>query len=291
MTARLLDGEALAARRLAGLAPRIRRLVAEGVLPRLVTVLVGDDPASGAYIARKHRDCAALGIASDDIRRPTETTAPDLLRLISDLNADDDVHGVLVQLPLPAHLDAVAIGAAVDPSKDVDGLHPANLGLLLAGVPDILPCTPAAVLALLRHHDVALAGRRVAILGRGTLVGRPLAMLLSLPGIDAEVTMLHSRSPDIGAVTRAADVIVSAIGVPDQVTAAMVAEGAAVVGVGISYDSAGAMVSDIAADVAGKAGHVTPPHGSVGAMTRACLMENLVDLAERPARRAVGARA
>jgi methylenetetrahydrofolate dehydrogenase (NADP+)/methenyltetrahydrofolate cyclohydrolase len=276
----LLDGDALAARMREALAARAAALAARGVVARMATVLVGGDPASAAYIGRKHADCAAVGIASDDIRLPGDIGQAALLAEVARLNADPGLHGLLVQLPLPGGLDGAAVTAAVLPARDIDGLHPVNLGRLLAGQPGIRPCTPLGILHLLRAHGVDLAGRRVAILGRGLLVGRPLAMLLSLPGVDATVTLLHRGSGDPGAVTRAADVVISAAGRPGLVTAAMVRPGAAVVGVGISWGPQGGMVSDIAADVAGVAGWITPPHGSVGALTRAFLLSNLLDAAE-----------
>lgn len=278
MPATLLDGDALAARLFAALTPRITALRDAGIIPRLATVLVGEDPASAQYITRKHANCAELGIGSDDIRLPHTDTA-DLLALVARLNDDPKVHGVMVQLPLPAGLDEIRIGEAIAPQKDVDGLHPLNLGRLLNGTPGLRPCTPMGILDLLRTHDIALQGARVAIIGRGTLVGRPLTMVLSQPGIDAEVTLLHRASRDLAAATRRADVVISAAGVPGLIRAEMIRPGAAVVGVGISFVD-GAMVSDIAEDVADVAGHVTPRHGSIGALTRARLMRNLVEIAE-----------
>lgn len=251
----------------------------QGRIPCVATLLIGEDAASESYIGRKHADCAALDIASRDVRMPRDATTAEVLAKVAALNADAAVTGFLIQLPLPSHLDARTITEAVDPAKDVDGLHPVNLGRLLAGVDGILSCTPAGILALLRHHDVPLAGRHVAIIGRGALVGRPLAMLLSSPSVDATVTLLHRGSGDLGDVTRTADVVISAAGVPDLVRADMVRRGAAVVGVGISYDTSGAMVSDVAPEVTQVAGWVTPPHGSVGALTRAFLLRNLLDLA------------
>ena len=236
---------------------------------------MGEDPASASYVARKHSDCAKIGIAADDIRLPVTITAPALLAEIARLNADPGVQGFMVQLPLPQGLDAGLMLEAIRPGKDIDGLHPINLGRLLAGRPGMLPCTPNAILALLIAHAIPLAGANIAIIGRGALVGRPLATLLSQRGIDATVTLLHSRSPDIAAVTRRADVIISAAGQPDLVKAGMVMPGAAVVGVGITYVD-GAMVSDIAPDVADVAGWATPGHGSVGALTRAMLLRNLL---------------
>lgn len=279
----LLDGDALARRLRAGLADRVADLAARGLSAKLATVLVGDDPASRAYVERKHADCRALGIGSREILLPAGVAPARLADEIAALNADPGVTGLLVQLPLPGGLDAGRFTALVRPDKDVDGIHPVNLGRLVAGKPGILPCTPAAILALLRHHAVPLAGRRLLIVGRGALVGRPLAMLASLKGIDATVTLAHRGSGDLFPLACEADVIVAAAGVPGLVTAPMVKPGAAVVGVGISYRD-GAMVSDIAPGVAAVAGWVTPPHGSVGPLTRAMLLANLLDLAEGRAR-------
>lgn len=278
MPAILLDGDALAAQGFAALKPRITALRDAGITPHLATVLVGDDPASAQYIGRKHANCAELGIGSDDIRL-ARTDTDSLLELVARLNADPLVHGVMVQLPLPEGIDDTNVGEAIAPEKDVDGLHPCNLGRLLNGTPGIRPCTPMGILDLLTAHNVPLSGARVAIIGRGTLVGRPLAMVLSTHGIDAEVTILHSASRDLAEVTRRSDVVISAAGEPGLIRADMVRPGAAVMGVGISFVD-GAMVSDIAADVATVAGHVTPPHGSVGALTRLRLMRNLVEIAE-----------
>lgn len=271
----LLDGDALAARLRGEMKADAARLVARGIQPKMATLLVGDDPASASYIARKHADCAEIGIAVADIRLPADIGADELLARIAALNADPAVHGFMVQLPLPAGLDEAAMVEAIHPDKDIDGLHPINLGRLLADRSGFLPCTPAAILTLLQAHDIKLAGADVAIIGRGNLVGQPLAVLLSQRGIDANVTLLHSRSGDLATATRRADIIISAAGMPNLVTAKMVRPGAAVVGVGISYVD-GAMVSDIAPDVAHIAGWVTPPHGSVGPLTRAALLGNVL---------------
>lgn len=277
-----LDGDIVAARLRQELETRVAGLRARGIAPAMATVLVGDNPASLSYIGRKHADCAEIGIVAHDIRLPAATGRRELLAEIARLNADQAIHGFLVQLPLPAGLGEAEALEAVAPRKDIDGLHPVNLGRLLAGRPGLLPCTPAGVLALLRHHDVPLAGRHVVVIGRGALVGRPLAMLLSLAGIDATVTLAHSQTPELGRLARRADVIVSAAGRPDLVTAEMVRPGAAVVGVGITYVDGG-MVSDIADAVASVAGWVTPRHGSVGSLTRAMLLKNLVDIADEKA--------
>jgi methylenetetrahydrofolate dehydrogenase (NADP+)/methenyltetrahydrofolate cyclohydrolase len=277
----VLDGDLLATELRREMKSRVAALRTAGVTPKIATVLVGDDPASHRYIARKHADCIDLGIESIDLRMPGDVDMSGLLAQVSDLNGDKSVHGFLVQLPLPSHLDGEEILAAVDPSKDIDGLHPVNLGALCAGFPKMLACTPSGILALLRHYQVPLAGKNITIIGRGMLTGRPLAMLLSLPGIDATVTLVHSKTPDIATHTKLADVVISAAGKPDLVTADMIKPGAAVVGVGISYNANSEAVSDVADDVADVAGWVTPRHGSVGALTRAKLLSNLIDCAER----------
>ncbi len=281
--ARMLDGEALAVRLRREIATAAADLRVRGVTPKLVIVIVGDRADSAAYVARKSADCAETGIAADVVRLPAETTQARLLAIVAELNRDPTVHGFMVQLPLPAPLDETVVLDAIDPAKDVDGCHPVNLGRLLAATPDIVPCTPAGVLALLRHYEIATAGRTAAIIGRGMLVGRPLSMLLSLKGIDATVTLLHTRSPDLAETVRRADIVISAAGVAGLVDETMVKPGAAVIGVGISADADGQTVSDIADAVADVAGFVTPRHGSVGALTRAMLLKNLVKIAARAA--------
>lgn len=273
MPALCLDGDALAATLRRDMAATVARLPRP---PRMATVLVGDNPASRSYIARKHADCAELGIRADLVALPADTPAADLLATVARLNADPAVDGFFVQFPLPAGHDERAVAAAIAPDKDIDGLHPVNLGRMVAAMPGPLPCTPAAVLALLHGYDVPLAGRHVVIVGRGLLVGRPLALMLSAQGVDATVTLAHSATPDLPALTARADVVIAAAGRPDLIRADMIRPGAAAVGVGISYVD-GQMVSDLAADVAQVAGHVTPPHGSVGALTRAMLLRNLID--------------
>ncbi|MCW2351274.1 MULTISPECIES: bifunctional 5,10-methylenetetrahydrofolate dehydrogenase/5,10-methenyltetrahydrofolate cyclohydrolase [unclassified Sphingobium] len=276
----ILDGDATAAAWRARIKARADEsaFVRAGHRPCLVTVLVGDDEASRAYVSRKHQDCEALGFASRQIDLPASISQADLLALIDILNRDAACHGLIVQLPLPAHIDAGAVIEVISPDKDVDGLHPLNLGRMLAGQPALRPCTPSAILALLREYDVPLAGRRVAIIGRGLLVGRPLAMMLADRDVDAVVTVLHRGVADLTPMLRDSDVIIAAAGQPDLVRAEVVRPGACVVGVGISYVD-GQMVSDIAEDVAQVAGWVTPRHGSVGPMTRAMLMRNLLNAA------------
>lgn len=284
----LLDGDALAATLRADMAAQVLALKARGITPCLVTVLVGDDPASRSYVGRKHADCAALGIQSREVLLPQDCSADLLSAEIAALNADDSVHGFLVQLPLPAHLDEARHLAEVSPHKDIDGLHPINLGALLAGHPTVLPCTPNGIMTLLQAHDIALAGKTVVIVGRGPLVGRPLAMLLSLQGIDATVILAHRQTHDLAALTRQADVVICAVGQPDLIRADMLRDGVVAIGVGITYDDQGKMVSDLADDVAAIASHVTPRHGSVGALTRAKLLQNLLDFASRSEKGAAG---
>ena len=275
----LLDGEDLARRKRGELQAAANRLRQRGVVPTLALVLVGDDSASRSYVARKHADCQEVGIDARQIELPADITRNELLSVVDQLNADTSIHGLLVQFPLPEGLDEHFFAARISPQKDVDGLHPLNLGKLIAGTQSILPCTPAGILALLRTYDVPLAGQRVLIVGRGTLVGRPLAMLLSSSGIDATVTLAHRQTADLRDIARQSDVIISAAGVANLVTKDMVKPGAAVVGVGISYDENGNMISDIADDVNQVAGWKTPRHGSVGALTRAFLLANLLQLA------------
>lgn len=276
----ILDGDTLAADLRLELATRAAdsAFVRAGGRPGLTTILVGEDRASRAYVTRKHDDCAQLGFAARSIELPSDTSEAAVQAAVRQENDDPSCHGVLVQFPLPPHLDPAIFRAAVRVDKDVDGLHPVNLGHLLTGEYGLRPCTPQGILLLLRHYGVPLAGRRVAIVGRGLLVGRPLAVMAAQPGIDAVPTLLHRGASNMAEILRESDVIVAAAGVPDLVTAAMVKPGAAVVGVGISYRD-GAMVSDIADDVATLAGHVTPRHGSVGALTRAMLMRNLLEAA------------
>jgi len=277
----LLDGEALARRKRGELKDQAGRLKQQGIVPTLATILVGEDPASQAYVARKHADCREIGVQSREIMLPADISRDALSQTVDELNSDPSVHGLLVQFPLPEGLDDHWFAARISPDKDIDGLHPFNLGKLVTGNPTILPCTPAGILALLRGYDVPLAGRKVLVIGRGALVGRPLAMLLSLRGIDATVILAHSMTADLDEIARQSDIIVSAAGVPGLVTARMFKPGAAVVGVGITYDETGTMVSDIADDVDHIAGWKTPRHGSVGALTRAFLLANLLQLAIR----------
>jgi methylenetetrahydrofolate dehydrogenase (NADP+) / methenyltetrahydrofolate cyclohydrolase len=268
MPATLMDGKALAA--------RLREEVAAEVaaFPRsigLATVLVGDDPASDVYIRSKHRATVEVGMEARDLRLPAETTEAELLELVGGLNADDAIDGILVQLPLPEQIDEGRIIRAVDPLKDVDGFHPVNAGLLLAGTPAHVPGTPLGVLALLDEYRVDLKGANAAVIGRSDIVGKPVALLLLHR--HATVTICHSRTRDLAAETSRADVIVAAVGVPGIVTPEMVREGAAVVDVGITRTDGG-LVGDVAPDVAERAGLLTPVPGGVGPMTIAMLLRS-----------------
>jgi methylenetetrahydrofolate dehydrogenase (NADP+)/methenyltetrahydrofolate cyclohydrolase len=277
MTAVVLDGEALAASIRTALRSEVADLAAAGVTPGLATVLVGDDVPSARYVAMKHQDCAEVGIASIDVRLPAEVSEAGLLEEIARLNADDGVDAYLVQLPLPAHLDEEKILLAVHPDKDVDGLHPVNLGRLVMGRPGPLPCTPAGIVELLRANNVAVEGRHVVIIGRGLTIGRPLALLMALrrPGCNAAVTVVHTGVADLASYTREADVLIAAAGSPGLVRADMVRPGAAVVGAGVSWEGR-KLISDVEDAVAEVAGFLTPRLGGVGPMTRAMLLTNAV---------------
>ncbi|WP_370324318.1 bifunctional 5,10-methylenetetrahydrofolate dehydrogenase/5,10-methenyltetrahydrofolate cyclohydrolase [Euzebya sp.] len=275
MTAELIDGKAVAAAERDRIAGEVARLAERGVVPGLAAVLVGDDPASHVYVGMKEKDCAAVGMTSVGARLPADVDQATLFAEIDRLNADPQVHGIIVQMPLPDHLDEIAAQDRIDPAKDVDGLHPASQGQLMRGVPTFVPATPLGCQVLLERHGVELSGAEVVIVGRSTLVGRPLAMLLSRKGVDATVTMCHSRTRDLGDHTRRADVVVMAAGQPRMLTADMVRPGATVIDVGITRDDDGKLVGDVDFDaVAEVAGLITPVPGGVGPMTRAMLLEN-----------------
>jgi len=282
VTARILDGEALAARFRAEITDRVARLGSEGIRPGLGTILVGDDPASERYVALKHADCKEVGIASVHAHLPAETSQGELEEVIRRFNADPAVHAYLVQLPLPKGLDEEAALLAVDDAKDVDGLHPVNLGRLVMGAPGPLPCTPAGIVELLHAYDVPVEGRHVVVIGRGITIGRPLALLLALkrPGCNAAVTVVHTGVPDLADYVRRADIVVAAAGSPGLVTPDMVRPGAAVVGAGTSWEGR-KVLSDVEESVAEVAGWITPRIGGVGPMTRAMLLRNAVRAAER----------
>ncbi len=289
-TARVLDGKATAAAIKDELAVRVRALAARGVQPGLGTVLVGDDPASKSYVAGKHRDCAQVGIRS--IRRdlPETITQEELEAVIDELNADDETTGYIVQLPLPKHIDTNRILERIDPDKDADGLHPTNLGRLVlnVGAPmaSPLPCTPNGIIELLRRHGIDLAGRNVLVVGRGVTVGRPLGLLLTRKAVNATVTLAHTGTTDLEDHLGRADVVVAAAGFPGMIKAAQLKPGAIVLDVGVTRiedpETGKAVLSgDVEPAAAGVAGWLSPNPGGVGPMTRAMLLANVVDAAER----------
>ncbi len=284
MSAKIIDGKAVAAAERESIAAEVAALGAEGIVPGLAAVLVGDDPASHVYVGMKEKDCAAVGMTSHGVRLPADVSQEALHAEIDRLNAAEDVHGIIVQMPLPAHLDEVAAQDRIAPHKDVDGLHPHSQGQLMRGVPTFVPATPLGCLVLLEHEGIQLSGADVVVVGRSTLVGRPLVMLLSRKGVDATVTTCHSRTRDLAAHTRGADVVIMAVGVPNMLTADMVKPGAAVIDVGITRDAEGKLVGDVDYDaVAEVAGHITPVPGGVGPMTRAMLLRNTLAAARMDA--------
>ena len=279
MTATKMAGVPVAKQIKAELKERVAQLSAEGVVPGLATVLVGDDPGSHSYVAGKHRDCAEVGIRSIRVDMPADTTAEELEEQLRQLNADPTCTGYIVQLPLPKHLDDNWALSLVDPDKDADGLHPENLGRLVLGIPGALPCTPRGIVELLRHHDVNLNGAHTVIVGRGTTVGRPLGLLLTRKSENSTVTLCHTGTRDLASLTRQADIVVTAAGTPGMLNADMIRDGAVLVDVGITRTDAG-LVGDLNPDVWEKASLVAPVPGGVGPMTRAMLLSNVVDRAE-----------
>jgi methylenetetrahydrofolate dehydrogenase (NADP+)/methenyltetrahydrofolate cyclohydrolase len=290
VTAVVLDGVATASAVKAELAERISVLRAHGIVPGLGTLLVGDDPGSRAYVAGKHRDCAEVGIESIRIDLPATASPADVRAAITELNAAPGVTGYIVQLPLPAGHDENAMLELVDPDKDADGLHPMNLGRLVAGIEgelqSPLPCTPAGIVELLNRYNVPIRGRNVVIVGRGLTVGRPLGLLFTRRGLDATVTLAHSRTVDLAAEVRRADIVVAAVGVPHLIQPDWVKPGAAVLDVGITrvedeVTGKGRLTGDVHPDVASVAGYLSPNPRGVGPMTRAMLLRNVVKAAER----------
>jgi methylenetetrahydrofolate dehydrogenase (NADP+)/methenyltetrahydrofolate cyclohydrolase len=284
MAAIPLDGEAVAARMRAEVADRVAELRHKGIHVGLGTVLVGSDGPSERYVAMKHADCADVGIASIGEQLPDTATQAEVEEVVRRFNADPRVHAYLVQLPLPVGLDEERVLLAVDPAKDVDGLHPLNLGRLVMGAPGPLPCTPAGIVELLAAYDVPVEGRHAVIIGRGLTIGRPLSLLLASkrPGCNAAVTVVHTGVDDLAAIVRTADVVVAAAGRAGLVTRDMIKPGAAVVGAGTSWEGR-KLLSDVDEDVAEVAGWLTPRLGGVGPMTRAMLLRNAVRAAERAA--------
>ncbi len=282
MTATILDGESLAQRIRADIKERVDKLASEGIRPGLGTILVGDDAPSARYVALKHEDCESVGMASFGEHLDADIGQKELHAAIERFNADPRIHAYLVQLPLPPGLDEEAALLAVDPDKDVDGLHPVNLGRLVMGARGPVACTPAGIVELLHAYDVPVEGRHVVIIGRGLTIGRPLALLLALkrPGLNAAVTVVHTGADDLAALVRQGDIVVAAAGSPGLVTPDMVKPGAAVVGAGTSWEGR-RLVSDVQEAVAEVAGWITPRIGGVGPMTRAMLLRNALSAAER----------
>jgi methylenetetrahydrofolate dehydrogenase (NADP+) / methenyltetrahydrofolate cyclohydrolase len=269
----ILDGNATSKAVLAQVAQSYEALKSSGKKPGLAVVLVGDDPASMVYVGRKKKACESLGFYSEEHRLPKETSEDEILRLISTLNTKPEVHGILVQLPLPHHINPQKIIEAIDPHKDVDGMHPFNLGKLVAGLPGLRSCTPAGVMVLLDHYKISVAGKRAVVIGRSIMVGKPMAQLLV--EANATVTICHSRTQNIGKVIEEADVIVAAIGKTRFVKADMVKEGAVVVDVGINRTPEGKLAGDVDFEaISPKASAITPVPGGVGPMTIALLMRN-----------------
>ncbi|MBO4275045.1 bifunctional methylenetetrahydrofolate dehydrogenase/methenyltetrahydrofolate cyclohydrolase [Microbispora triticiradicis] len=280
MTARLLDGKATAATIKGELAEQVKALADRGITPGLGTILVGDDPGSQIYVAGKHRDCAEVGITSIRKDLPDTATQADVEAAVDELNADPACTGYIVQLPLPRHLDTQALIERMDPAKDADGLHPVNLGRLVHMVDAPLPCTPRGIVVLLQRYGVPIKGAEVVVVGRGITVGRPLGLLLTRRAENATVTLCHTGTQDLASHVRRADIVVAAAGVPHLVTAEMVKPGAAVLDVGVSRVD-GKIAGDVAPDVREVAGFVAPNPGGVGPMTRAMLLANVVEAAER----------
>lgn len=282
MSAQLLDGERLAASIKMELADRVQRLIAGGRTPGLGTILVGDDPSSARYVQMKIAECAEIGVRSFDVHLPASATQREIEDVIDRFNDDDDVHSILVQLPLPDGVSDEEVLLRVRPEKDVDGLHPTNLGRLVMGAPGPLPCTPNGIVEMLAAYDVPVEGRHVVVIGRGLTIGRPLALLMAMrrPHCNAAVTVVHTGVDDFTDLVRSADVVVAAAGRAGLVTRDMVKPGAAVVGAGTSFLGK-KLLSDIADDVSEVAGWITPRLGGVGPMTRAMLLRNAVQAAER----------
>ena len=295
MSARILDGKAIAAAQRADVAAAVAGMkAATGRVPGLAVVLVGDDPASRSYVTAKEKACAAAGLYSREIALPATAGREEILGVVRALNADDAIDGILVQLPLPDSSIEREVIEAIDPAKDVDGFHPVNVGRMVLGLPAFVPCTPAGVVAILRRSQIPISGASVVVAGRSPIVGRPLSILLSQKGLDATVTLCHTRTKDMGRYTREADIVVVAAGRPRTLTAEMVRPGAVVIDVGVnrvpdaSKASGYRLVGDVDFEaVVERASAITPVPGGVGPMTIAMLLTNTLEAAQR--RRAAGA--
>ncbi|APU17522.1 Bifunctional protein FolD 2 [Actinoalloteichus fjordicus] len=285
VTATILDGKATRNAIYDDLRTRVAALGDAGVRPGLGTVLVGADPGSAAYVRGKHSDCAKVGITSLRRDLPEDADQEQVAAVIDELNADPACHGYIVQLPLPRGLDTGALLERMDPNKDADGLHPVNLGRLVLGEPGPLPCTPRGIVELLRRYDVPIAGAEVTVIGRGVTVGRPLGLLLTRRSENATVTLCHTGTKDLDAQVRRADIVIAAAGRPGLITAEMLKPGAAVLDVGITRTDQG-LVGDVTLEAREVAGFVAPMPGGVGPMTRAMLLTNVVEAAERAVRSA-----
>ncbi|MEI6621493.1 MAG: bifunctional methylenetetrahydrofolate dehydrogenase/methenyltetrahydrofolate cyclohydrolase [Actinomycetes bacterium] len=276
----MLDGKAVSAVIKGELAARVAVLAGVGITPGLGTVLVGDDPGSQAYVAGKHRDCAQVGISSIRVDLPADASQAQVDEQVLALNEDPECTAYIVQLPLPKGLDQQRVLELMDPNKDADGLHPVNLGRLVLGAPGVLPCTPCGIVELLRRYNIEINGAQVCIVGRGVTVGRPLGLLLTRKSENATVTLCHTGTRDLAAQVRQADIVVAAAGVPGLITGDMVSPGAAALDVGITRTESG-LAGDLDRSVYDVAGFVAPMPGGVGLMTRAMLLANVVEAAER----------
>ena len=277
----IIDGKAISATIRGEIAEKVKTLKAEkGIVPGLAVIIVGEDPASKVYVRNKHRACEEVGFASFGYELPAETTEEELLSLVEKLNRDDAVHGILVQLPLPKHLDEEKILLAIDPAKDVDAFHPYNVGKIMIGNYDFLPCTPAGVMELLRRSNIEIAGKECVVVGRSNIVGKPQAMLLLQA--NGTVTICHSRTKDLRETCRRADILIAAIGKPEFFDASYVKEGAVVIDVGINRRADGKLCGDVNyEDVAPHTSYITPVPGGVGPMTIAMLMQNTLTAATK----------
>ena len=281
MAATIIDGRMVAAKWKESIAQETQAWIARGVTPHLAVVLVGENPASQVYVRNKENACRKAGMRSTLIRLPEDCTQEALEQTVRQLNADESVHGVLVQLPLSAHLDEAAVLRLIDPDKDVDGFHAMNAGRLMSGQPCFVPCTPLGVMKLLEAYDIPVRGRRAVVVGRSNIVGKPMALLLL--AADATVTVCHSRTENLAEITREADILVAAVGRPSFITADMVKPGAAVIDVGINRVD-GTLLGDVEfAGVSEVAGFITPVPGGVGQMTIAMLLANTLDAVKRRA--------
>jgi len=282
MTALKLDGKMYRDEIFVDLEKRVKALKDKGITPGLATVLVGENPASQSYVKMKHKDCEKIGINSIRKDLPEDITQEELFAVIDELNEDPACTGYIVQLPIPKHLDENAVLARINPDKDVDGLHPVNLGKLVLNEPAPLPCTPNGCIHLLRRFDIPLAGAKVAVIGRGVTVGRPIGLMLTRRSENCTVTLCHTGTKDLVAETRQADIIIAASGQPHMLTPDMIKEGAALLDVGVSRKD-GKLLGDVHPDCWEKAGAISPNPGGVGPLTRAFLVRNVVETAERQA--------